>query len=129
MSDSEHEKYQSEDEDFEINSDEEYESDSEDEIDDVSTIIKEINTQGDAGKPIYTPLIISKYEYTKLIGVRSQMISMGSIPQVKRSDTINKTPTEIAINELNNKKMPLIIRRVVNKHIVEFCDPNQMELI
>ena len=128
MSDSEPEQqYNSEDE-FEFNSDDEHISDSDVPIDDVSTILKDISSQNDASKPKFTPLIISKYEYTKLIGVRSQMISMGAISQIQRRDT-KRTPTEIAILELNEHKIPLIIRRVVNKHIIEFCDPNKMELL
>jgi len=115
------------DDEFDENSDDYNESDGD--SDDISTIIKEITTQNTANEPILTPNIITKYEYTKLIGVRSQMISMGALPQINQEYIGNKTPTEIAIIELDTNVIPLIIKRVVNKHITEFCDPNKMELI
>ena len=57
------------------------------------------------GNPNMTP-----YELTKLIGIRSQQIASGMPPLVDVPDDIRDTKY-IAIRELQQKKMPLIVRR------------------
>lgn len=57
------------------------------------------------GNPHMTP-----YELTKLIGIRSQQIASGMPPMVDVPSDIRDTKY-IAIRELQQKKMPLIVRR------------------
>ena len=57
--------------------------------------------------------ILTKYEKTKVIFERMQMISNGSlsyIPNPEKYDTIY----EIVIEELKQKKIPFIIKRNIN---------------
>jgi len=53
---------------------------------------------------------LTKYEKTKLLGVRAQMIANGSQALVKVPDYITNT-LDIAELELKEKKIPLLIRR------------------
>jgi DNA-directed RNA polymerase I, II, and III subunit RPABC2 len=54
--------------------------------------------------------IMTLFELTKIIGIRSQQIASGMTPLVEVSDNMRDTKF-IAIKELLEKKMPLIIRR------------------
>ena len=69
---------------------------------------------------------LTKYEKAKLIGVRAQMISNGSRPMIVVPPHVTSTQ-EIAILELKEKKIPLLIRRYLpNK---EYEDWRLEELI
>lgn len=74
-----------------------------------------------------TSHILNKTEKTELIGVRAQHIAMGAEPYVV-IDT-ETTPVEIAIKELREGKMPLLIKRKLNKYEFEVWDPNFMTII
>jgi DNA-directed RNA polymerase I, II, and III subunit RPABC2 len=54
--------------------------------------------------------MMTLFELTKIIGIRSQQIASGMAPLVEVSDNMRDTKF-IAIKELLEKKMPLIIRR------------------
>ena len=53
---------------------------------------------------------ITKYEKTKIIGIRAQMLANGSKPLVRIPNDITSC-IDIAEIEFNEKKIPLIIRR------------------
>lgn len=53
---------------------------------------------------------MTKYEFTHMIGIRAAQIEDGSQVLV---DTDKVTPIEIAIEELAQKQIPLIIRRTI----------------
>jgi DNA-directed RNA polymerase subunit K/omega len=53
---------------------------------------------------------MTKYEFTHMIGIRAAQIEDGSQVLV---DTDKVTPMEIAIEELAQKQIPLIIRRTI----------------
>ena len=57
-----------------------------------------------------TKPFLTKYEKTKLIGVRAQMIANGAMPLISVPNDVTDTLT-IAEMELNEKKIPLLIRR------------------
>lgn len=61
---------------------------------------------------------ITKYEKTKIIGIRAQMIANGSKPFVKFNKNITSA-IEIAELEFNEKKIPLIIRRYITNNKYE----------
>ncbi len=52
---------------------------------------------------------LTKYERTRLIGVRAQQLNTGSIPTVIVGDL--KSTVKIAEKELRERKIPLFIRR------------------
>ena len=54
--------------------------------------------------------MMTLFELTKIIGIRSQQIASGMAPLVEVDDNMRDTKF-IAIKELLEKKMPLIIRR------------------
>ena len=57
--------------------------------------------------------IMTKYEYTKIIGIRSEELARGGKPLIKVSPgTINIE--DIAIEELDKRKTPFILRRKIN---------------
>ena len=60
--------------------------------------------------------VMSKYERTKIIGVRAQQISEGSIPLVEVPKHLTKT-LDIATYELKMRKTPFIIKRTVGNNI------------
>jgi len=57
-----------------------------------------------------TKPFLTKYEKTKLIGVRAQMLANGAMPLVNVSKNVTDT-VAIAEQELAEKKIPLLIRR------------------
>jgi DNA-directed RNA polymerase subunit K/omega len=61
-------------------------------------------------KKKYTNSYMTKYEFTHMIGVRAAQIEDGSQVLVQ---TDKVTPVEIAIAELEEKQIPLIIRRTI----------------
>lgn len=52
---------------------------------------------------------LTKYERTKILGLRAKQIEMGAKPVIKYSK--GETPLEIAERELNTKKLPFKIKR------------------
>ena len=74
-----------------------------------------------------TSHILNKTEKTELIGIRAQHIAMGAQPYV--SIDTETTPVEIAEKELKEGKIPLLIKRKLNKYTYEVWDPNFMTVI
>jgi DNA-directed RNA polymerase I, II, and III subunit RPABC2 len=63
---------------------------------------------------------MTKFEFTKIIGVRAEQIMQGA--QVY-ADSIDNSPIAIAVSELREKKIPLIIRRkLMDKHKIFYED-------
>tara|TARA_B100000886_G_scaffold269485_1_gene193526 strand:+ start:826 stop:1167 length:342 start_codon:yes stop_codon:yes gene_type:complete len=60
--------------------------------------------------------VMSKYERTKIIGVRAQQLSEGSIPLVEVPKHLTKT-LDIATYELKMRKTPFIVKRNVGSNI------------
>jgi DNA-directed RNA polymerase subunit K/omega len=58
---------------------------------------------------------LTKYERTALIGARAQQIALGSRPRVTVPKGMSD-PIEIAKKELDEVKIPLKIRRIVNEN-------------
>ncbi len=75
---------------------------------------------------------ISEYELPKLIMVRASMLSLGSVPLVDVNDLDNDE--DIATLELKQRKIPLLIKRIVGitpegKKLIEIWDPKEMTII
>ena len=56
---------------------------------------------------------ITKYEYTKLLGIRTLQIAMGTEALIEITDDLN-SPEKIAEEELRQRKTPYIIERKIN---------------
>lgn len=62
---------------------------------------------------------LTKYERAKILGVRAEMIANGA--QVFLTENIPSSAYQIALLELQQKKIPLIIRRYLpNKEIEDW---------
>jgi len=59
-----------------------------------------------------TKPIMTKYEKTKMLGIRAEMLAGGAKPLVTVPKNMTKT-IDIAILELNEMKLPFIIKRKV----------------
>ena len=56
---------------------------------------------------------MSKYEYTKVLGMRAQQITMGAEPLITITNDM-KSAIEVAEEELRQRKTPYIIARKIN---------------
>ena len=54
---------------------------------------------------------ITKFEKARIIGVRSNMIAMGSAPMIDMSNFSSSDPIKIALEEFKQNKIPMIINR------------------
>lgn len=72
----------------------------------------------DISKNISEP-ILSKYEYTKILGMRAQQIAMGAEPLIKVTKDLDSVVL-IAEEELRQRKTPMIIQREIGKNKYEY---------
>ena len=54
---------------------------------------------------------ITKFEKARVIGTRANLIAMGSKPMIDMTQFICSDPIKIALEELRQKKLPMIITR------------------
>lgn len=106
--------------------------------DDISAAFSDITSQlpeEKATKSFKTTRFLTKYERTRVLGVRATQISRGAPPLIKlelNGRQLND-PREIAEQELLNRKLFFIIRRrlpskVVHKPNYEYVHLNQLIL-
>jgi len=60
-------------------------------------------------KSYQTTPVLTKYEKTRVLGQRANQIINGSEPLIPTTD--NRNPYDIALLELNQKKIPFIVKR------------------
>ena len=72
-----------------------------------------------------TKPFLNKFEKTKLIGIRAQMISEGSKPLVFVPEHVTSS-IEIAELEFKEKKIPLFIKRTINQNEYEYWRQEDM---
>jgi len=125
------EEHDEDDEVSEYNS--ESDDDSEDELmeegDDDFKVIDFTNTYENMVKKEKKTLpIMSKFEKARIIGVRAQQIADGAVPTVKVPDKMISV-IEIAKLELKERRLPLIIRRILTKNKYEDWRIDEFELI
>jgi DNA-directed RNA polymerase subunit K/omega len=58
--------------------------------------------------------VLTRYEKTKIIGLRAEMIARGAQPRVEVPNHVTST-IKIAEMEFNNKKTPFLIRRETSR--------------
>ena len=72
-----------------------------------------------------TSRIMTIYEKTRLLGIRTQQIDMGCVPLVDASEGFTDS-LQIAEQELKQKKIPLIIRRYLPNGDYEDWEVDEM---
>jgi DNA-directed RNA polymerase subunit K/omega len=72
--------------------------------------------------------ILSKYEKTKIIGIRVSQLNKGATPYIKLNTKVLDNSL-IAEKELLEKRLPFIIRRPIPNGYFEYWNINDLELI
>lgn len=87
------------------------------------------NQDGIINDPYHkTTPILTKYERTRIIGLRTIQLSSGLPPFIDHDERIID-PTIIANMELEQKKIPFIIKRPLSNTIHEFWPLHELEII
>ena len=90
-------------------------------------IVKDVN--GNPIDPLHKTIpILTKYEKAKVLGLRSKQINSGSESFISVNSSIIDGYT-IALMELEQKKIPFIIRRPIPNGTSEYWDITDLELI
>jgi len=98
-----------------------------DEVKKLSHVVR--NVKGMIVDPLHrTNPIMSKYEYTRVIGQRAKQIEGGAKPFVEVEPNIIDSYI-IAENELIEKKIPFIIRRPMPNGGFEYWNINDLEIL
>ncbi len=126
--------YDEEDEDYLVGEDvEDLEEELEDEDIDESEFkvgledIEEPTITPDSSNKIkVTSKYLTKYERTRILGTRALQISLGSPPTVDIGSLTD--PYDIALLELRQKKIPIIIRRYLPNNTFEDWNITELEL-
>jgi DNA-directed RNA polymerase I, II, and III subunit RPABC2 len=74
-----------------------------------------------------TSKFLSKYEKCRILGTRSLQISLGSPPTVDIGDITDSY--EISLMELQQKKIPIIVRRYLPNGTFEDWNITELELL
>ena len=89
-------------------------SDSDDEpIDDIEDINVFNKNYKNLLKENKTNKVLSKYEKTKILSKRCEQLESGCIPLIKDYEKYDNI-YDIALEELNEKKIPFILKRFIN---------------
>ena len=72
---------------------------------------------------------MTKYEKTRLIGVRAEQIAQGALPLVDVSTIEEITPINIALAELVAGTIPYIIARTMPDGSQEFWEIKQLNIM
>ena len=98
-----------------------------DEVRKLSVVVR--NVKGIIVDPLHrTNPILSKYEYTRILGQRAKQIEGGAKPFVDVQPNIIDSYI-IAENELRERKMPFIIRRPIPNGGFEYWNVNDLEIL
>ena len=111
--------------------DEDNSSDGEEQIIEDTSSIEDLNTfyknYEKMKKTYITKPFLNKYERTKIISERAQQLTNGGISFLQNSKDYHCV-YEIAIQELNQKKLPFIIRRPVPPNGFEYWKLEDFQL-
>jgi len=95
-------------------------------IDDNNDIIENIENEETINEK-QTTNYITKYEKAKIIGFRAQQLSKGAAPSIDIGEEYN--PYNIALMELEQNKLPLMIKRKLPNGNVEYWKTNELIII
>lgn len=91
------------------------------------TIIRDANQNID--DPRHTTLpILTKYEYTRILGVRANQVEQGAALFVTVPDTLIDSYL-IAKEELHQKKLPFILKRPIPNGTIEYWKLEDLEIL
>tara|TARA_A100001015_G_scaffold309707_1_gene409658 strand:+ start:4030 stop:4875 length:846 start_codon:yes stop_codon:yes gene_type:complete len=97
------------------------------EISNLTKITKDEN--GNIIDPLHKTIpFLTKYEYTRVLGQRSKQIEEGALPFIKLNENIID-PYIIAKKELENKKIPFIIKRPLPCSGFEYWHLEDLEIL
>jgi DNA-directed RNA polymerase subunit K/omega len=74
----------------------------------------------------------SKYEYTVLLGIRSQQLSEGAKPLCDLKGLVQSRPDfvwELAKKEISEKKLPYIIHRRLPNGVSEYWNASELAIV
>ena len=94
---------------------------------DIIDHIQTYNKMEKQSKKVTIP-ILNKYEKAKMIGIRAQQLADGAIPLIKVPSYIKNT-VEIAEIELKERKIPLIVRRILSDNMYEDWRIEEFQLV
>lgn len=98
-----------------------------------STIIEDVSkTTENLNKQKISKLIMTKYEFDKIIGLRTMQLSNGAVPYVNIDNLIissNMELRQIALRELREGKMPYIIERILPNNKKELIRVRDLDLV
>jgi len=78
----------------------------------------EIYKNYDVSKNVTDP-ILTKYEYTKILGMRAQQIANNSEPLIEVTKDLDN-PISIAKEEIRQRKSPIILKRKIGEEQFEY---------
>ena len=82
--------------------------------DNYTDLYKNYDTSKNKSEPIMT-----KYEYTKILGIRAQQIAMGAEPLIEVTKDLDNV-VEIAKEEIRQRKTPIILERKIGLNDIEY---------
>jgi DNA-directed RNA polymerases I, II, and III subunit RPABC2 len=83
-------------------------------------------------KPRTTQPFFTKYEYTALLAMRAQQVAEGAKPLVSLEGLKTSDPMfvwNVAKRELEQRKLPFLVRRQMPNGTSEFWSAQEMELV
>ena len=85
--------------------------------------------RGHINDPLHRSLpFLTKYEYTKILGVRASQIENGAAPMISVDENVHDAYL-IAKEELRQKKTPIIVKRPIPNGIIEYWKLSDLEII
>jgi DNA-directed RNA polymerases I, II, and III subunit RPABC2 len=82
--------------------------------DNYTDLYKNYDTSKNKSEPIMT-----KYEYTKILGIRAQQIAMGAEPLIEVTKDLDNV-VDIAKEEIRQRKTPIILERKIGLNDIEY---------
>jgi len=91
------------------------------------TIVRD--ERGNINDPLHRSLpFLTKYEYTKILGVRASQIENGAAPMIPIEEHVHDAYL-IAKEELLQKMTPIIVKRPIPNGIIEYWKLADLEII
>jgi len=89
-------------------------------------------TNEDLNNPKLSKPIMTKYEFDKIIGLRTMQLASGAVPFVKMDKTnieSNMELRQIALKELQEGRLPYIIERVHANNKKDYVRVRDLDLV
>ena len=88
------------------------------------------NSKGLIIDPFHTTIpILSRYEFAKIIGIRTKQLNHGSTPFIDNLDPNIIDGYTIAMKEFKLKKIPFIIKRPLPNGVYEYWNVKDLEYV